>query len=160
MVEKVKYKNFEDAVMKSAVINIIVYVCLLLSTILASGFFGIPRYLVTPFEKSSFFTNVDNWHWFFVIIFKIFSFFFAAIYGCFSFFGYYILYSLNAFRDSSKLEDLKKITITKEWEYESAKNLISMIVFSMWCILLARSIVKLNLIEDVIEEENKEETKN
>lgn len=74
-------------------------------------------------------------------------FFLSAIFG---FLWYiFVLYPSYAWK---VIDSLKKLNIKEEWYYENAKNLIAMIIFSIWTILLYRSILKYNFIKDETEE--------
>lgn len=141
-----KYKNFEEAIEKSELIGIIAYSAFLLNTLLSSGVFGILRYTVEPNEK------IPQWLPIIIkYILRIVLFFAEAIWGFFAYAFYYMICIIN-----KDIDALKIISITKEKEYNSAKNFLSMIVFAAWTIFLFRSIWKYQAFMEYVEEENTE----
>ena len=160
----VKYDSFKEAIEKSELIGIFSYGLLIFSTVLASGMFGIPRFITSDIPNNNKFVSKFAWidnikgtgvEEYVVMVFrwiiKLVFFLFSAIFG---FIWYiFVLYPSYAWKGIDSLKTLNK---NEEWYYENAKNLISMIIFSIWTILLYRSILKYNLIKENIEENTEE----
>lgn len=149
-------KSLEDQILESAYIGIISYCCLILTTILVSGFFGLPRYLLTPFNpNTNFITYVieTNLHGFLRFLVKLPLFFITAIAAFFGYLGFYfghIAYAMGTFKLSvSFLDNLHKEPWYL-WLHTNALSFLSMIVFTGWCLLLYKSIKQNILIKKIV----------
>ena len=153
-----EYETFEEAVMESALVGIVGYAALLTSTLIASGIFGLPKFMFTPLpwdiEK-----KCEKCPKFIFVLMKIPFFFLFALGGTF---GYIWLQISNLLDFASKyLKDNETkfpvISDNNMWMFDSAKNLLSMTVFVCWFILMYRSIIQYNTVTDIV---NDEEIKN
>ncbi len=151
--EEEEYESFTETVLNSALIGIIGYAALLGSTLLASGVFGIPKFIKTaiPYERLTWIdeTKIGNrdilmpFRW----IVKIIIFFLASIIGFF----YYFCWMAPKSVWEDTIDTLS--TGKNEWYYDNAKNFLSMVVFTCWFMLFYRSIVQYNTVEKIIEED-------
>lgn len=149
-----EYNSFKQAVEESALVGIIAYGCFLGSTVLASGLFGIPRFIVTPIDYNGFMwidkIKVDKFDIGVLLRWplKIILFIFATIVGSIGYFGLSVKYAWKG------IESLKEFNTKEDWYYQRALSLLSMVVFATWFILLYRNIIKYNVVQDVVDDKS------
>lgn len=142
-------KSLEDQILDSAYLGIISYSCLILTTIIASGFFGIPRFLVTDSE-----TFVDH-NVATRIIFKLPLFFLSSL---FAFVGYFFV---SAYQMVLKIKDgnitpagFDEIYEKNKWFHTNTINFISMVILTGWALLLYKNIKQSRIVKQIITEED------
>lgn len=155
-----RYNSFKETIEKSELIGIFSYGLLIFSTILASGMFGIPRFITSPIPSNNNFLSKFSWidnikgsgtdEYALMVIRWIIKFIFFLVSAVFGFL--YYIFVLSPSYAWNGIESLKTLNIKEEWYYENSKNLIAMIIFSIWIIFLYRSILKYNLIKEEIDE--------
>lgn len=153
-------KSLEDQILESAYIGIISYCCMILTTILVSGFFGLPRYLLTPFNpETNLFTRLieTKFHGFFRFLVKLPLFFvtsIAAFIGYLIFYFGHMAYGVGTLTLSvAYLDNLHKEPWYL-WLHTNALSFLSMVVLTGWCLLLYKSIKQNILIKKIVADDN------
>lgn len=159
--KKEEYDSFTEAVLNSALIGIVGYAALLASTALASGLFGLPKYLVTPWQWEK--GRGPVLRFVVAITIKFVFFFLSAIAGTLFYFAlqirYLVHFATNGATEWPNYSENDKFPLSEwwgekeEWSFDSAKNFLSMVVFTCWFMLFYRSIVQYNTVEKIIEED-------
>lgn len=176
-------KSIDKVLKESAWVGVIGYTCLLLGTLLGTGIFGLPKYILTPYNDNHIFSSMGKMRFFSfrdiprnigVFIFKLIFFFIDAIFSgiiqlplsYIKFFLYgcevkkaSVLTKLG-YKQTVKLnniEALKNIAVIDEANYESAISLLSMCVAVTWIIFLWREVEKMKIVEEVINDDNLKE---
>ncbi len=176
--------NSIDKVLKeSAWVGIIGYTCLVLGTLMGTGIFGLPKYILTPYNdnhilsfmgkmKFCSFRDVPKNTLIFVVKFVFFfldaifsgliqlpiTYLKFSLYGCeVSDQNILIKLGYNKTTKLNNLESLKNIAVIDEANYESARNLLSMVLLSIWVIFLWREVEKKKLVNEVIDDDNLKE---
>lgn len=153
-----QYDSFEEAIEKSELVGIIAYTTFIINAVFISGFFGIPRYIVTEHNESFMY----GWNPWLKYPVRLLMFFFSTIFGTISYIFVNFLFIVQGgyrgpnvegkIENMDTIEAFKNITTIKKYEYESTKDFLSMILFATWVIFLYRMILKYKAFQEYIEE--------
>lgn len=150
-------REIEEQIIDNAILAIVVNSLLLVSTILASDFFGIPEYIFTRIQEYKFqfdksYRIGHRLESFVAIIIYIIGFFIVQLYYSFI----YIFRTLSGTMFSIKDIDIQHINnIFKiKKEKNAIKSLVSIAIAACWCINLYQNIKKKETAKNIIKISN------